>query len=67
MWLDQAGRDQGRDWVRNKYRSKPDFPEAQMVKKQAARQETRVRSPGQEDPLEKGMAIHSSVLAWKIP
>ena len=30
-------------------------------------QETQVRSLGQEDPLEKGMAIHSSVLAWKIP
>ena len=30
-------------------------------------QETLVRSLGQEDPLEKGMAIHSSVLAWKIP
>ena len=30
-------------------------------------QETRVRSLGQEDPLEKGMATHSSSLAWKIP
>ena len=30
-------------------------------------QETRVRSPGQEDPLEKEMATHSSILAWKIP
>ena len=30
-------------------------------------QETRVRSLGQEDPLEKGMATHSSILAWKIP
>ena len=30
-------------------------------------QETRVRSLGQEDPLEKGMATHSSVLAWRIP
>ena len=26
-----------------------------------------VRSPGQEDPLEEGMAIHSSILAWRIP
>ena len=32
-----------------------------------AMQETRVRSPGQEDPLEKGMAVLSSILAWKIP
>ena len=30
-------------------------------------QETRVRFLGQEDPLEKQMAIHSSILAWKIP
>ena len=30
-------------------------------------QETEVRSPGWEDPLEKGMATHSSILAWKIP
>ena len=30
-------------------------------------QETRVRSKGQEDPLEKGMAPHSSSLAWRIP
>ena len=32
-----------------------------------AMKETRVRSLGQEDPLEKDMAIHSSVLAWRIP
>ena len=30
-------------------------------------QETQVRSLGQEDPLEEGMATHSSVLAWRIP
>ena len=30
-------------------------------------QETQVRSLGQEDPLEKGIATHSSILAWKIP
>ena len=29
--------------------------------------ETRIQSPGREDPLEKGMAIHSSILAWRIP
>ena len=29
--------------------------------------ETRVQSLGQEDPLEKGVATHSSILAWKIP
>ena len=30
-------------------------------------QETQVRFPGQEDPLEKGMATHCSILAWRIP
>ena len=40
---------------------------AQMVKNLPAMQETRVRSLDQEDPLEKGMAIHSSVLARRIP
>ena len=38
-----------------------------MVKNLPAMQETRVRSLGQEDPLEKEMATHSSILAWKIP
>ena len=36
-------------------------------KESACNQETWVRSLGQEDPLEKGMATHSSILAWKIP
>ena len=40
---------------------------AQMVKSLSAMQETRVWSPGKEDPLEKEMASHSSILAWKIP
>ena len=40
---------------------------AQTVKRMSAMQETRVRSPGWEDPLEKEMAAHSSILAWKIP
>ena len=39
----------------------------QMVKNPPAMQETQVRSLGQEDPLEKGMATHSSILAWRIP
>ena len=38
-----------------------------MVKRVPAMWETRVRSLGREDPLEKAMAIHSSTLAWKIP
>jgi len=40
---------------------------AQTVKRLSTTWETRVRSLGQEDPLEKEMAIHSSTLAWKIP
>ena len=39
---------------------------AQSVKNLPAVQETRVRSLGQEDPLEKEMATHTSILAWKI-
>ena len=40
---------------------------AQMVKRLPTTQETRLRSLGHEDPLEKEMATHSSILAWKIP
>ena len=40
---------------------------AQRLKRLPGMQETRVRSLGREDPLEKGMAIHSSTLAWRIP
>ena len=40
---------------------------AQRVKHLSAMQETRVRSLGWEDPLEKQVAPHSSILAWKIP
>ena len=39
----------------------------QMVKNLPAMLETRVQSLGQEDPLEKGMVTHSSILAWRIP
>ena len=40
---------------------------AQLVKNLPAMRETWVRSLGQEDPLEKGKATHSIILAWKIP
>ena len=40
---------------------------AQMVKRLTATQETQVQSLGQEDPLEKGMATHSYIIAWRIP
>ena len=40
---------------------------AQKVKSRPAVRETSVGSLGRKDPLEKGMATHSSILAWKIP
>ena len=40
---------------------------AQLLKNPPATQETWVRSLGCEDPLEKGKATHSSILAWRIP
>ena len=40
---------------------------AQRLKRLPATRETWVRSLGREDPLEKEMAIHSSILAWRIP
>ena len=41
--------------------------EAQMVKNLRAKKNTQVRSLGREDPLEKGMTTHFSILAWRIP
>ena len=43
------------------------LPWAQTVKNLPAIQETWIQSLGQEEPLEKGMATHSSILAWRIP
>ena len=43
------------------------FPSGSVVKNPPATQETQVQSLGWEDPLEEGMATHSSVLAWEIP
>ena len=40
---------------------------AQTIKNLPAMQEAQVQSLGREDPLEKEMAIHSSILAWEIP
>jgi len=40
---------------------------AQVVKNLPAMWETKVQSLGQEEPLEEGMAAHSSILAWRIP
>ena len=44
-----------------------DFPGGLALKNSPAKEETQVRYLGQEDPLEKEMATHSSTLAWKIP
>ena len=43
------------------------FPGGSAVKNLPAMQETQVQSLGWEDPLEEGMATHSSILAWRIP
>ena len=43
------------------------FPDGSVVKNLPAMQEMLVRSLGQEDPLEKEMAAHFSILAWEIP
>ena len=43
------------------------FPRGSDGKESSAMQDTRVRSLGLEDPLDKGMATHSSILAWTIP
>ena len=43
------------------------FPGSSVVKNLLPMQETQVKSPGQEDPLEKEMETHSSILAWEIP
>ena len=51
----------------NVYEHVSPTPVAQTVKNSTAMQETSVRSLGREDPLEKGMASHSSILAWRIP
>ena len=54
----------GKDYLQNLSRS---IVVAQRVEILPARQETKVRSLGSEVPLEKRMAIHSSILAWRIP
>ena len=43
------------------------FPGGSVVKNPPAKQETQVQSLGWEDPLEKEMATHSSILAWIVP
>ena len=49
------------------YRENLDFPGGSVIKNLPAQQEMGVQSLGQEEPLEKEMAAHSSILAWEIP
>ena len=44
-----------------------DFPGGSVVKNLSSKQETQVQSLGWEEPLEKEMATHSSILAWRTP
>ena len=44
-----------------------DLPKAQMVKNLLAMPETQIHSLGKEEPLKKGTATHSSILAWRMP
>ena len=53
--------------IGNNFITVKSFPGGSNVKNPPAMQETQVRSLGREDPLEKGMATHSSILAWRIP
>ena len=49
------------------YSRRRSFPGVSVVKDPPVVQETQIHSLGQEDPLEKGMVTHSSILAWEIP
>ena len=62
---DQAGKNNNIENLNNKI-NRTDLV-AQLVKNLPAVQETQVQFLGWEDPLEKEMAIHSSILAWRIP
>ena len=54
-------------YLRQLVKIKGAFLVAQLVKNPPVMWETRVRSLGWDDPLEEGMATHSSILAWRIP
>ena len=65
----QTGSKKGKEYVKAVYCHPAYLTSlvAQMVKRLPTMQETQVRSLGLEDPLEKEMATHSSILVWKIP
>ena len=56
-----------REWIDYPHQYSWVFLVAQLIKNPPAIRETWVRSLGWEDPLEKGKATHSSILAWRIP
>ena len=56
-----------KNWKKNKQNPKLDGASGKGTTYQCRMQETRVHFPGQENPLAKEMAIHSSILAWKVP
>ena len=62
-----AGKDEGESKSEMTGLTKTKTLVAQLVKNPPAMQKTPVRSLGWEDPLEKGKATHSSILAWRIP
>ena len=64
--LPGSGRSAGK-WIGNPLQYSWASLVAQLVKNPPAMQETLVQSLAWEDPLEKGMATHSSILDWKIP
>ena len=65
--FDPKGKERVKGSCGQELRSRIGSPMAQMVKDLPASWETQVPSLGQEDPLEKETAIHSSTLGWKIP
>ena len=63
---DSTGLSMGEQYTNNMDRLKEDFPGGSVVKNMSAKQKMWVQSLGWEYPLEKEMAIHSSILVWEI-
>ena len=64
---DSTGLSMGEQYTNNIDRLKEGFPGGSVVKNMSAKQKTWVQSLGWEYPLEKEMAIHSSIIVWEIP
>ena len=65
--MEERGKPRDAGSSRSWKRQEMTFLATQIVKNLPAMQKTQVQSLGQEDPLEKGMATQSSILAWRIP